>query len=374
METSLYIHIPFCRRKCIYCDFYSAIYDAALASAYACAILKQAEALDGRFSTIYIGGGTPTVLDTALLEKLLGGLRRLRGENIEFTVEANPESVDLDKLKVMRALGVNRISIGVQSLRDEKLKKLGRIHNARKAREVIALAVKAGFKNISIDLMFGVWGETPGSWKKEAREAAELAVQHVSCYGLTYEKGTPLWKAVREGSVRPLEDEMAAAMYECAIDTLGVGGFRQYEVSNFAKKGRRCIHNLTYWRNDEYIGLGASAVSYTGGVRKRHVPDIMEYIEKTTDGESTVISAERLAGEQKGRETAAVKIRTAEGISFNWFKKKTGYDFLRIEADAVRRLSDAGLIKYKKARGMCSGISLTKKGFLFCDTVSSELL
>ena len=374
MENALYIHIPFCRRKCVYCDFYSAICDEGLASAYVGALLRQIEALDGRFSTVYIGGGTPTVLDDRLLKKLLGGLKRLCAGNTEFTIEANPESVDSDKLKLLLAFGVNRISIGVQSLRDELLKKLGRIHNAQKAREAIVFAVKAGFKNISADIIFGVWGETPDSWKKEIREAAELPIQHISCYGLTYEKGTPLWNAVREGSIIPLEDDTTAAMYERAIDTLGVGGFRQYEVSNFAKEGFECRHNLNYWENNDYIGLGASAVSYIGGSRDKFVSDVKEYTKRVESGRPVVESGEKLSPVNRAKETAAVKIRTRAGIDFKWFREKTGFDFPELEKRAVEKLIEDDIIKYIKENNEPAGIALKRKGFLFCDTVSSALL
>ena len=374
METSLYIHIPFCRRKCIYCDFYSAIYDDGLAADYIGAIAKQLETLDGPFSTIYIGGGTPTVLDTKLLERLLGALRRLCGVNVEFTIEANPESVDSDKLKLLQSFGVNRISIGMQSMRDEKLKALGRIHNARKSMEAIELVVKTGFNNIGADIIFGVWAETFDSWKKEIRYAAELPVQHISCYGLTYEKGTPLYNAVRDGSVGPLADEVTAAMYECAIDTLGVGEFRQYEVSNFAKEGFKSRHNLNYWENNDYVGLGASAVSYIGGSRDNFVCDVKEYIKRVDAGRSPVGSSEKLPPLRRAKETAAIKIRTKAGIDFEWFRQKTGFDFLKLEKSAIDKLIAQDLIKYIKKDNHPAGIALKCKGVLFSDTVSSALL
>ena len=374
MAPSLYIHIPFCVKKCGYCDFYSINYDAGLASAYVDALVGQMGGIGCRVSTIFIGGGTPTALSAPLLKKLLRGAARSAARNAEFTVEANPESLDAGKLSLLLDEGVNRLSIGVQSFNDAKLKKLGRIHNAKKAADAVMLSKKKGFDDLNIDLIFGAPGETLDGYSAELARAVKLPVTHISCYGLTYEKGTPLYNARKRGEVIPVDEECSARMYSFVIGYLPGHGFRHYEVSNFAKKGFECRHNLNYWRNDEYIGLGPSAVSYIGGVRKRHLPDVREYIKRVKAGKSTIVSSERLAGDRKAKETAAVKIRTAEGIDFNWFKKKTGFELGELEADALRKLSVWGLIKYKKINGKAGGISLTKKGFLFCDTVSSGLL
>ena len=374
MTPSLYIHIPFCAKKCGYCDFYSIDYKRGQASAYVDALAGQMEGLGGPVSTIFIGGGTPTAMDTPLLRRLLRGARRLAVEGAEFTVEANPESIDAGKLDLFLDEGVNRLSIGVQSFSDAKLKRLGRIHSAKKAVDAIMLSKKKGFDNLNIDLIFGAPGETLDDCSAELARAVKLPVTHISYYGLTYEKGTPLYNARKRGDVIPIDEEYSARMYSMAIEYLSGHGFRHYEVSNFAKKGFECRHNLNYWRNGEYIGLGPSAVSYIGGARKRNLSDAGEYVKRAAAGKSTVAFSERLTGDRKAKETAAVKIRTVEGIDFGWFKKKTGFGFRELEADALRKLSGAGLIKYKKIEGKTTGISLTKKGFLFCDTVSSELM
>ena len=374
MAPSLYVHIPFCARKCAYCDFYSVTYEEGLASSYIDALVAQAEAIEGPVSTVFIGGGTPTALSTPLLKKLLRSIGRLRGKGAEFTVEANPESLTAEKLSLFSDEGVNRLSIGVQSFNDKKLKRLGRIHNAGKAIGAVTLSKKKGFDNLNVDLIFGAPEETLDDCLAEFKRAIELPVTHIACYCLSYEKGTPLFDAKEKGKIIPADDEYSARMYSSAIGYLPRHGFRHYEVSNFARKGFECRHNLNYWRNGEYFGIGASAVSYIEGIREKHVPDIGEYIRRTKAGESTAASSERLDGDRRAKETAAVKIRTAEGIDFNWFKSKTGCDFGELEADAIRKLSGAGLIKYKRAKGKAAGVKLTKKGFLFCDTVSSELL
>lgn len=374
MQPSLYIHIPFCRQKCIYCDFYSAVYRETVASSYVDALVGQMENLAYDFPTIYIGGGTPTVLDIGILERLLGSLAKYSKKVSEFTVEANPESLSYDKLKMLADLGVNRISIGVQSFREEKLKALGRVHTVKKAGDAVCAAAKNGFKNISIDLIFGTWLESPEGWKDEIGDIGKLPVTHVSCYGLTYERGTPLFQALKNKSVIPLEDEAVAAMYEHSIDILAVRGFKQYEVSNFAKDGFQCRHNLKYWDNDPYLGLGASAVSYVEGARMKNVADVVEYIRRSRDGRPLIESSETLSPVKRAKETAAIKIRTKDGIDFGWFREKTGFDLLELEKKALPRLIEDGLIKYKKEGNIPTGIRLKRKGFLFCDTVSSALL
>ena len=358
----------------MYCDFYSILHDPSLAGRYIDILLNQVASAKGPFSTVYIGGGTPTAIDAGHLERLLKTVVAGSATGAEFTVEANPESLDDGKIKLLLDNGVNRLSVGVQSLDDRKLKRLGRVHDARKAREAVNLAAKRGFKNISADIIFGVWSEGVPGWKKELDDIVNLPVSHVSCYALTYEKGTPIFAALSNKSVLTLEDDIVAAMYETAIDSLALRGFKQYEVSSFAKEGYRCAHNLNYWDNSQYVGLGASAVSYLDGERVRNVADVMEFIKRSEDGSSLADSVEKLSPVRRARETAAVKIRTRDGIDFIWFKERTGFDFTELEKKAVAELIDKGLIKYKRSGNIPSGIALKRKGFLHCDTVSSALL
>lgn len=374
MAGSLYIHIPFCKRKCIYCNFYSCIYKEDAASSYMDALLSQITKLEGPFKTIYVGGGTPTVLSPALLKKLAAGIALLSDGSAEYTFEANPESIDPEKLKILAGSGVNRLSIGLQSMRDEKLKKLGRIHGAKKAIESVVTASKAGFTNISIDMIFGVWAERPDNWKKELKEAVKLPVKHVSCYEITYESGTPLFEMLENKAVAPPGDDAVAEMYGAAIDELAFRGFKQYEVSNFAMPGFESRHNTNYWNNSPYIGLGASAFSYDGSTRSRNVSDAFEYARLALNGKDITEFSETLTPEKRARETAAVKIRTKEGIGFAWFKARTGYNLMDLGKRAIPKLIEDGLIKYNRDRDVVTGISLKRKGFLLCDTVSSSLL
>jgi oxygen-independent coproporphyrinogen-3 oxidase len=371
MINSLYIHIPFCRKKCLYCDFYSIAYQKGLASCYIDILCEQIRALDNQFETIYIGGGTPTVLDTQLWEKLLSSLEPGSKKVREFSLEANPESLDQNKLKLFRKKSVNRISIGVQSLDDSKLKKLGRIHSAKQAIESVYLAKNKGFNNINIDLIFGVWGQSLDAWKKEARQALKLPIKHISLYSLTTEAGTPVFRKIKQRVIKPLDEKIIVQMYKFNRDYFPKQGFFQYEVSNFANKGYQCWHNLNYWENKQYLGLGPSAVSYTAGIRQKRISNIGEYINRKNNG---IISRERLSSVQRAKETAALKIRTKEGIGFSWFKKRTGMDFERLEGGEIKDLLAKGLISYTRKHGRIQGVCLTDKGFLFSDSVSSLLL
>jgi len=345
------------------------LYAEDLAGPYVGIILKQVQNLDQDFSSIYIGGGTPSVLSRDLLNKLLTGLRRFIKKNPEFTVEVNPESADKEKLKLFLDAGVNRISIGIQSFDDKKLDFLGRIHNAKQAVEAIEFSKEAGFNNISVDMMFGASGEGLKSWEAELEKAAGFDIQHISCYSLSYEKDTPLFMMREKKMLAPVDDEVIAGMYRHTMSYLSGKGFNHYEVSSFSKPGFECAHNLNYWDNDSYVGLGPSAVSYTGGVRSENVKDTKEYISRFEKLAPLVISREELPPVQMAKETASVKIRTKEGIDYDWFKDKTGFDFLELERSALEGLAGQDLIEYNK-----KNIRLTDKGFLFSDTVSSALL
>jgi oxygen-independent coproporphyrinogen III oxidase len=371
MTRSLYIHIPFCRQKCPYCDFYSLTYSLADAEEYVKVLAGQINSLEGRFNTVYVGGGTPTVLAPELWRVLLKTLKRKLASKYEFTCEANPESAVPDKLKLLFDGGVNRLSLGLQSLLETKLKVLGRIHDAAAGLAALRAGQHAGFKNIGIDLIFGVSGESVSSWKKELKAAAGLEVTHISCYALTCEKGTPLFEAVKTSRVGLPGEAESASMYMAAMSFLPGRGFRQYEVSNFALPGKECRHNLNYWDNGQYLGLGPSAVSYFSGVRRKNVVSLPDYIKKVSVGSDPAVFKEELTPIRRAKETAALKIRTAAGIDFVWFNETTGFDFLQLEKKVIARLLSRGLVCYNIS---CRGIRLARKGFLFADDVSSEFL
>lgn len=375
MADSLYIHIPFCRQKCPYCDFYSLIYDNELVSSYVKVLIQQIAAIDNSFTTVYIGGGTPSVLSLALLKALLKSLRNISQRVEEFTIEANPESLDKDKIKLFLDNGVNRLSLGVQSLLDVKLKRLGRIHSVDKSKESILLAKKEGFKNISADVIFGLSEESSESWAKELEEVVSLPLNHISVYSLTYEKNTLFFKDLQKKKIKPLDESVVVDMYKLAMDYLPKKGFKQYEVSNFSKRGFICQHNCNYWQNKPYLGLGPSAVSFLQGARLKNPKAVKDYIAKVSKGSNPAVFVEKLSPLRHAKETAALKIRTREGIDFFWFKKECNFDFLEIEAKVLTKLIRDRLLKYKRSSaGKKAGIFLTKKGFLFADTVASYFL
>jgi oxygen-independent coproporphyrinogen-3 oxidase len=371
---ALYIHIPFCRRKCHYCDFYSIPYRGDLAESYINVLCREIAALEDDFSTIYIGGGTPTVLPRLVLEKLLKALGKLSRKTFEFTIEANPESLDAEKIALFLDGGINRISMGVQSFSDAKLHRLGRIHSAEKAIAAIYLARKKGFRNISIDLIFGVWQETLTDWKNELQKAVSLPINHISAYALTYEKNTPIFRKLENKEILPISDKLSSEMYKYSLDYLPRKKFFHYEVSNFAKKRFECKHNLNYWHNNSYVGLGPSVFSYIGGVRVRNISQLKNYVIRIKSGKSPVAFREKLSFLGRAKETAALKIRTKEGIDFNWFKERTGFDFIDLEKNVLSDLQKQEFIRYLNYKGKPVSIYLTKKGFLFCDSVCSELL
>lgn len=313
-------------------------------------------------------------MDIKLLKKILLSLKKFSGKSIEFTIEANPESLTSDRMSLFLDEGVNRISIGVQSFNDAKLKRLGRLHDALLAVKTIVEARKRGFENISIDLIFGTWDETMPEWKEDLKKAAGLPITHISCYNLTYEPGSRIKECVKAGSIAPLSEEASADMYNFAISYLADKGFAQYEISNFSKPGFRCKHNYTYWNNDSYTGLGPSAVSYIKGVRREFIPDISEYIRKVMSGLEPAGPSEKLPPEESAKETAAVRIRTMEGIDFGWFRKKTGFELPLLESEALPKLIADGLVEYIGPGPDAQGVRLTPKGILFCDTVSSAFL
>jgi oxygen-independent coproporphyrinogen-3 oxidase len=372
MKKSLYIHIPFCQSRCAYCDFYSTVYRRDLAASFILALAEQLKSLNYNFETIYIGGGTPTILDTDLTEKLLKELKKLSGDVKEFTIEANPESIDADKIKLFLDYGANRISIGCQSFDDQKLKFLGRVHCAAQTLKSLRLAKNIGFDNISIDLIYGLPNESLKSWEKELTRAGELPITHLSAYMLTYEKGTRLFKNLQNKKFLPLATDKVAEMYKQLINQLAAKKIFQYEISNFAKKGCRSIHNCRYWENESYIGLGPSASSFVEGLRQKNISSLEKYITALKNGKQIWEHSEKLSRLAAAKETAALKIRMAEGLDFSWFRKKTGFDFLKIEKEALPLLLKQKLIKY--SQGSRKKIQLTRKGFLFADTVSAAFL
>jgi oxygen-independent coproporphyrinogen-3 oxidase len=349
MPESLYIHIPFCLRKCGYCDFVSIPFDEALSERYVAALIREMRQRGRmKLKTLYIGGGTPTVLSVEELNRLL---KAINGNfdflpDAEKTIEANPATVDEAKLKTLIKGGVNRISIGAQSFDGPELKTLGRLHTARDAAEAVRLARRAGFENISLDLIYGIPGQTADSWQRTLSEAIALRPDHISAYELTLEKCTPLCEQVERGELCMPSEEEASAMSELCLRTLKEAGYLRYEVSNYALAGRQCLHNLNYWRRGEYIGLGAAAHSFMAEARWRNTEGILEYIESIEREELPEQDREPLATEQRRREFLLLGLRLHEGVLLEEAEKSYGLDLM----PAADELIEEGLLSVSGGR------------------------
>ena len=313
MKTGLYVHIPFCKQKCNYCDFASFAGREILMADYVAALLKEAARTPvSTCQTLYIGGGTPSLLPLNLWEKLVAGLTHIFGpvENFaESTVEANPESLSKEKIEFLRAAGFNRLSMGLQSFHDSELKTLGRVHTQADFLRAYHAARAAGFANINIDLIAGLPGQTLESFLQSLDAVINLAPEHLSVYGLEIEEGTPFFE---RGIV--CDQILMRQMLEETHTRLIAAGFEHYEISNFARPGFRSQHNTHYWQYGEYIGLGSAAASFIGGVRGQNTPDIAQYIEKINGGQSAVCFAEKLDGPAREGEKLLLALRQSDGV------------------------------------------------------------
>jgi oxygen-independent coproporphyrinogen-3 oxidase len=320
----LYIHIPFCVSKCRYCDFYSVIAAPELMDRYVDALLAEADSYSGEsFATLYIGGGTPSLLGPARLEKIVNGLsRRFDLEHLqEATIEANPDSAGGDFLQAALSLGIRRISIGAQSLDAEELRKAGRAHGRQQALDAIQAASRSGFQDISVDVMIGLPGQTAQSLSDTLDILTGAGINHVSAYCLSIEEGTAFYSSPPPDL--PDEDEQAG-LFQSAVDILGSHGFAHYEISNFALPGRECRHNLNYWRGGEYIGLGPAAASHSGGKRFRNAPCVERYID---DPVSIREGEECLDDHRKAGEEAVLRLRlVGEGLDIKEMAGRYGQD------------------------------------------------
>jgi len=320
MAEFLYIHIPYCVRKCLYCDFLSLPFNEQAVRRYVeslCWELKIKRNSAGILRTIFIGGGTPTLMPEDCFNQLFSCLREnfeLSPES-EISVEANPGTVNTSKIESLLSLGVNRISLGIQSFHDNELTTLGRVHTAAEALEAVRLIKSSGFENFSVDLMYGIPGQRIETWEETLSKTVDLSPSHISSYELTPEEGTPLSQLIRDNAVRMPEEELVLDMYDHAIDFLQSQGYEHYEISNFALSGYKCLHNLNYWERGEYIGAGAGAHSFIQGVRSRNTGDIKRYIDSLSNDivpetEATVISSEEAI-----KEFIFLGLRKTEGIA-----------------------------------------------------------
>ncbi|HEY1858827.1 MAG TPA: radical SAM family heme chaperone HemW [Gemmataceae bacterium] len=368
---SAYIHIPFCAHHCGYCDFAIAVRQEHQIELYLDALAAELGTLgESRpVQTIFLGGGTPTLLNAGQLERLLATINRWLPLSTtgEFSVEANPGTLDAEKVAVLADRGVNRVSLGAQSFEPRLLAVLERDHAPADVPRAVDL-VKRRFKNVSLDLIFGVPGQTLAEWQADLDQALALEPDHVSTYGLTYEKGTPLWKDWKRGAVQPLDEETERAMYSFAMETLEACDFEHYEISNFARPGYRCRHNEVYWANHAYYGFGMGAARYVNGRREINTRDLQGYMRKVLSDESAIFQSEELPPDERARETMAQNLRRAEGINRHAFREQTGIDLDVLVGSALARHKVLDLLTDDEAT-----VRLTRQGKYVADAVIEGL-
>ena len=382
--AGLYVHVPFCARKCAYCAFYSEAASGELIERYVGALLRELElvAADLRPRTIYFGGGTPSLLNLQQWERILSAMERLRvGGAGEWTVECNPATVSCDKAKLLRSGGVNRISMGVQSLNEALLERLGRVHTRQMAFKSFDILRQAGFDNLNLDLMFAIPGQTLEVWRETLNEAIAMGSEHLSSYEVIYEEDTPLYELLQAGKVDADED-LACSMYEEMVERAMNADFQQYEVANFARNSTinpqlstlklpnySCGHNVNYWRGGSFYGLGPSATSYVRGLRTKSWSNTQRYCERLEQGQRAVESREELAPLARAGETAAFGLRMVEGWPFELFRQTTGYDLRREWADDMNQLAQQGW-----GRILPDRFQLTRQGLRFADAAAQLFL
>ncbi len=370
----LYIHIPYCYDKCTYCDFNSAPIEGARPERYLVALKQEIDGLPTGFAprTVFLGGGTPTALAAGQLDELLTHLEH--AVNLarvkEFSVEANPGTVTPKKLDVLRAHGVNRISIGAQSFNATQLKQLGRIHDASQIVQTVQIARKAGFDNLSLDLIFALPDQTLGDWNHTLEQAVALKPEHISAYCLTYEDGTPLTASAARGEVAQADEDTELAMLRRTVEGLRQAGYHRYEISNYAQPGRECAHNLIYWRNEEYYGLGAGATSYINGRRYRNANDPADYARRIANDGDGADFEETLAPDASFREAVALGLRMCDGVAVDAVETRTGLRADAVYDGEVEALVDGGLLVREPDRR----IRLTPRGLEVADEVMMRLI
>jgi oxygen-independent coproporphyrinogen III oxidase len=362
-RPGLYIHIPFCRSKCLYCDFYSVASRTAI-PAWLDGLKREVLLYKERFhefDSLYLGGGTPTILGERELAALMEWLRKhfaFHPES-EMTIEANPDDLSKDKLKAIGDLGINRISLGVQSLDDADLKYLGRSHSAGQALKALEMIPSCGFAQVGVDLMYGLEVQRLPGWKRTINEILEFRPEHISCYQMTIERGAPLWKMKAAGRVRSIGEKLERAFFVFTSRYLEKHGYRHYEISNFARSPEfMCRHNRKYWSHVPYLGLGPSAHSFQAGSRWWNVRSIKKYCQLLAEGKAPVEASEALSEEQLDLEALALGLRTSDGVALHgpgggsrWGK-------------ALAELQKSHLVKMNNGR-----IQPTRKGFLVADSL-----
>jgi oxygen-independent coproporphyrinogen-3 oxidase len=385
---SLYVHIPFCTAKCGYCDFNSYAGHEHLVPTYTQALVHEAQlwraaTRDHRVETVFFGGGTPSLMPLEEMSPIMDGLRAAFdfAPNAEVTLEANPGSLDEPYLRGLRDVGLNRLSIGVQSFHDDELRALDRLHTADDARAAYRAARAAGFDNVNLDLIFGLPEQPIGRWQRSLEEALALAPEHLSLYALTVEEGTPLAREVARGRTPAPDPDAQADQYEWTVSHLARAGYEQYEISNWARPGRRCRHNLTYWQCGEYLGLGAGAHSYFDSVRFAVAATPGQYVSlveeswREAEGASgktpmrQVVSGETVTPQLAMSDALILGLRLVEGVALEDFRARFGVDALATFGERLAEPTEWGLLEIASGR-----LRLTPRGRFVANEVFTRLL
>jgi len=372
-KLGIYIHIPFCVKKCGYCDFYSVKWDEESENKYihsAINEIKSYNELSSKYvvDSIYIGGGTPSIINPKNLEKIISTIRCLFTveENSEISMEANPNSL-WENIKTYGEIGINRLSIGIQSLNDNILKRIGRIHNSKEALQAIDRAISFGFENINADVMFNIPGQTVDDINDTISKLVTKQIRHISFYSLKLEEGTPMYLLKKNKKIVMPEEDLEREMYYAGRNIMEKHGLMQYEISNFSVKGYECRHNLKYWKQEEYIGIGPSAHSFLGNVRFSNPSDLTEYI---TSGENGVFERNTLEEMDENDikfEYIMLRLRLTEGLKFADFKNKFSIDFKEAYKEQIKHLTENNLIESDD-----DAIRLTKRGMDVSNYVFSQ--
>lgn len=369
--AAAYVHVPFCAHHCGYCDFAVTVGQDDQRDPYIDALGCELQRLGQPqpVKTLFFGGGTPTYLTTGQLERLLQTVLRWLPlqPGGEFSIEANPNSIDDDKMRVLADHGVNRVSLGAQSFHPDLLAILERDHEPADVPRAVE-AVRRRIVNVSLDLIFGVPGQTLAQWQADLDRAVALAPTHVATYGLTYERGTRLWKQQRDGQVERQGEESELALYERGIDALAAAGFEHYEISNFARPGCRCRHNEVYWANHAHFGFGMGAAQYVQGTRTLNVRSLPGYLNRARARRPTHFQSETLPPRERALETASVQLRRADGIDRRAFEEQTGFALEAVAGEAVAELVSHGLLDDDGQR-----VRLTRRGKGVADGVIARI-
>lgn len=374
--AGLYIHIPFCKRKCLYCDFPSFAGKEAMQERYTASLMAEidsrARECDGReFCSVFFGGGTPTALPMPLLERLAERVFASFhiAEDAEITTEANPGTLSRETARALRGMGFNRLSIGVQAWQDRLLKRLGRIHTIEEFLENYHIVREEGFRNVNLDLMFALPGQTLAEWRETLKQATALEPEHISAYSLILEEGTPFYREWEEGRLTTVSEELDREMYHFAVDFLREKGYAQYEISNFAKSGRQSRHNRIYWQAEEYLGLGLGAHSFWNGERFHNPYGLEEYIHAKGIPERLDQDRELISEQDALAEFMFLGLRLTEGVAFAAFRERFGREMKEVYGSQIDKLTQQGLLEEDK-----TGIRLTRRGIDVSNAVFREFL